>query len=451
MKLVSLDVARDRERARSPASTPTSPHPPPTSPLPVIPAAAAPAKTVKSKKSGFLKLFKYKEDPSAPAVPRPSLDELPSPTVALQGNRSVSSPTDFRRGEPMTISSARAVPASNGSAAQQMTKARSDTGNSTTLLIRQPASIANVSESTRRPNASAPPSVALVEPSPDLSKEQMPFPAPSAPLPMPPGSHLSKAKRTFVEAQEGLAPSLSLRPVSMMFASMPQAFLADLKAVESNKALHGINPSSLGSDSLSSPPAARTPDTPSFVFFDPDNVVTPPAVGPANAASKAPFGLPTPPHSASSARTGYPGLPKPPSSPSLAHTESAHAALSAAAYRARILVLEKQVAVLQARLASAGQVGAAEVEKINSDLVEADSPTTTKSSNKVSRPSAHRMHGCRLITMYRRARDADVAVRLAMLSLSWLVHERSSAPATPSAVLYGIELQHQPAQCLDTL
>lgn len=142
--------------------------------------------------------------------------------------------------------------------------------------------------------------------------------------------------------------------------------------------------SSVGSLGLPSPTAARTPDTPSFVFFDSDNVVTPPAVNSATEASKAPFGLPTPPHSASSARSGYPGLPKPPSSPSLAHKESLNAA-SSAAYRSRILVLEKQIAVLQARLASAGQAGASVEIAEQSDL-----EAMSKAAGKVSAPQPNR-------------------------------------------------------------
>ena len=381
MKLVSLDVARDRERAKSPSPTPVSPDFPLTSSLPPSQSTAAPAapKVLKSKKSGFLKLFKYKEDLSAPAVPRGSLDDLPSPTVSLQGNRSVSSPTDFRRGEALTAPPPRAVPMALSHSSQPMTKARSDTGDSATLVIKQPPTSIPLAEATRRANVSAPPGVTLIQPTASMTEHPLPSSTPNTALPVPPAPNVSKAKRTFVDAQQGLVPSLSLRPVSMMFSSMPQAFLADLQAAETKMPTMG---SSVGSLGLPSPTAARTPDTPSFVFFDSDNVVTPPAVNSATEASKAPFGLPTPPHSASSARTGYPGLPKPPSSPSLAHKESLNAA-SSAAYRSRILVLEKHIAVLQARLASAGQAGPSVEIAEQSDL-----EAMSKAAGKVSGPSA---------------------------------------------------------------
>lgn len=434
MKLVSLDEARSRERAKSPSTTPTSPNPPFSNPLSQsIAGGVVSSKTVKSKKSGFLKLFKYKDDALAPAVPRGSFEDS---STAVVGNRSVSSPTDFRRGEALTMLPARAAheAAAPGPSTAHQLKGRSDAGDSTLVIKQQ-----SLSEPSRRANASAPPTMAIVQPSPDLSENQAPFSPPDLPLPAPPVTGSSKAKRSLIEAQEGLAPSLSLRPVSMMFASMPQAFLADLQAAESTKtnvAKAGISPSSLSSDSLTSPTAARTPDTPSFVFFDPDNIVTPPANA-AHTVSKAPFGLPTPPHSASSSRTGYPGLPKPPSSPSLSQHESAHAAVSTAAYRARILVLEKQVAVLQARLATAAHNAAAPVEseKILLEAADVESPTSVRSSSKVSDFSSFQSGRPQKLTVdCRPARNADALAKPAAHNQFSPDREPSLATATRSAM-----------------
>lgn len=132
--------------------------------------------------------------------------------------------------------------------------------------------------------------------------------------------------------QEAPAPSLSLRPVSMFFNKMPREYIAGAD-------------SSRHSSSRSE--GARTPDTPSFVFFDTAN---------SQAARTSPAlsvnGLPTPPHSASMpGKTFTTQAHKQPLSPILLY-ESGIEATTAAAYRAKILDLEQKVLYLQKELAS---------------------------------------------------------------------------------------------------
>lgn len=229
-----------------------------------------------------------------------------------------------------------------------------------------------MSEATRRANASAPAAMSLLQAGQTVISVRPPV-APGITTAGPDiGTGGSKAKRQFAQAQNaaGLAPSLSLRPVSMMFSSMPQAFLADLEAAETRKQHLRADAADAA---LPSPGPARTPDTPSFVFFDPDNIVTPPGSGASGSlpaldaaasaasgtasATATTFGLPTPPHSASSART-FVG--QPPLSPSLLQKQQRHLTLesnseatAAAAYRARIVQLENQLRSLSIQLHAA--------------------------------------------------------------------------------------------------
>lgn len=199
-------------------------------------------------------------------------------------------------------------------------------------------------------------------------------------------------------SQDGLAPSLSLRPVSMMLSSMPQNFLADLeKSVKKGAHLQAVQtPGGSSTASFDSLPGraspARTPDTPSFVFFDSDNNATPPSGKTPNTpatdqfnGSPSPscsighkkttaFGLPTPPHSASSARTFSAScLPPLPTSPSTPNDQSRELAASLH-YKARIVELEQLVAGLRAEL-----VAAAKGEPIQIVLSDADNKDTTNS------------------------------------------------------------------------
>ena len=374
------------------------PPPVPTNAPPLPPPPAAATKTLKSKKSGFLKLFnKKQEDHSqAPPVPRPSMDSaLPSPKMAshgfMPGMRNVSAPSDPRKLENVLHIG---VTSPNMEQAELRTPSRSDFTSAVPFPHQKTsttqAETSNTSETTRKSSGnSAPPQVSLIKPSPDLGKNQAPFPDGR------PGLSVQdhRAAQSTHTPQDALAPSLSLRPVSMMLSSMPQNFLADLeKSVNKNAHLqagHTPGGSSTASfDSLggrASP--ARTPDTPSFVFFDSDNNATPPSGQTPNTPatdqfnnSPSPnsssnghhkkttaFGLPTPPHSASSARTfsgsSLPPLPTSPSTPNDPNRELA----ASLHYKTRIVELEQLVAGLRAEL-----VAAAKGEPVQVLLSEAD-------------------------------------------------------------------------------
>jgi len=126
----------------------------------------------------------------------------------------------------------------------------------------------------------------------------------------------------------------------MMFTKIPQDFLANIE-----------NGSKVGS---SFSDGARTPDTPSFTFFDADgNSNSRSAPSPLKLSSptmRSPLvGLPTPPHSASSVKTFNSSSSQPPVSPLLLY-ESGVEATTAAAYRAKIYELEQMVGKLQKEL-----------------------------------------------------------------------------------------------------
>lgn len=133
----------------------------------------------------------------------------------------------------------------------------------------------------------------------------------------------------------------------MMISSMPQDFLANLSAIESKKR-----------GAISE--GARTPDTASFVFSDASSNASPPRGKPVVLSSSAPsedtsktaYGLPTPPHSANSARTfTAPGL----------------SAKAEAAYQAKIIDLEKLVMTLKVELDAAQQTKDKEVSHAQKD------------------------------------------------------------------------------------
>lgn len=265
-----------------------------------------------------------------------------------------------------------------------------------------PAEDKNGSETSRKGAKSATPQVSLIKPSPDLGKKQAPFTDARGGLSVQDPRAASATAQAAQTSQDGLAPSLSLRPVSMMLSSMPQNFLADLeKSVKKGAHLQAVQTpggsSTTSLDSLAGRASpARTPDTPSFVFFDSDNNATPPSGQTPNTpatdqfhGSPSPsssgshrkttaFGLPTPPHSASSARTfSASSLPPPPTSPSTPNDQTRELAASLH-YKARIVELEQLVAGLRAEL-----VAAAKGEPIQIVLSDADSKDTAN-SKKVS-------------------------------------------------------------------
>lgn len=398
--------AQRARQAQAQAITTSQPPPQPTGAPPPPP----PTKTLKSKKSGFLKLFKHKEDQSqAPAVPRPSTDSLPSPKMSQHGfhpnTRNVSAPTDPRKIDGVLhIGSTSPTMPTSGS----RTPARSDFASAVPFPHRAaPTAPADgqsgANAEVRKAGSSAPPQVSLIKPSPDLGKTQGAFQDSRGALSV---QDHGPATGALQANQAALAPSLSLRPVSMMLSSMPPNFLAEMeKSVKKSAHLQAIQTpggSSISSfDSLggrASP--ARTPDTPSFVFFDSDNNATPPSgqtpntpateqfngsPSPTNSSkshnsnnNKPVFGLPTPPHSASSSRTfSASNLPPPPTSPSTPSDQAREMALSAA-YRAKIVELEQLVIGLRAELA------AATGEPIQITLSDADGKDTT-TTKKVSK------------------------------------------------------------------
>lgn len=431
MKLVSLEDARARERERvqraladrahaTPLPSPMSIHPspinrtfahipqapihaPPPAPIP----ATTPAKTLKTKKSGFLKLFnKSKEDHSAaPAVPRSSTDVHQSPRFAVALGRSngknVSPPRDLRKTGNETEKNKTVLESNNLVDESDMkTPVRAEFASALPFPHQQNGSLAlngskrhqqnqqnGYAEPPRKSNSSAPPQVSLIKPSPDLNQHAFAGQQ---------GVHLSPDQ----SKGDTLAPSLSLRPVSMMITSMPPAFLAELQNSGNASQQHLQAVQTPGSSGLtgfnaggrSSP--ALTPDTPSFVFFDSDSQPSPQSghtpSTPASAQfddsppsktnhAKAVFGLPTPPHSASSSRTfSATTLPPPPMSPSTSLETSREAAITAP-YRARIAELEKLLLNVRADLAHARAAPA------SPDLAPADG----HADKKVSRIDSH--------------------------------------------------------------
>lgn len=449
MKLISLQDARERERERGNQAAerraeqlqqmqqihqqqqqataqrarqaqmqavPSHQAPPPPHPTSAPPPPPL-AKTLKSKKSGFLKLFKHKEDHSqAPAVPRPSTDSLPSPKIShgfAPNTRNVSGPTDPRKIDNILHigPTSRTVPTSE----LRTPAARSDFASAVPFPHQRAPNASSDTqggEEIRKSGGSAPPQVSLIKPSPDLSKTQGFFTDSRGGLSVQ--DHRTASKTSHLSQGDALAPSLSLRPVSMMLSSMPPNFLAEMeKSVKKGAHLTavqtpgGSSVSSFDSNTGHTSPA-RTPDTPSFVFFDSDNNATPPSgqtpntpateqfndsPSPINSSknqhTKPVFGLPTPPHSASSARTfSASNLPPMPTSPS-SSTDQAREHAITAAYKAKIVELEQLVIGLRAEL------NAVQGEPIQ--IVLSDSDCKDQATKKVRTCSQSLALQCKLI------------------------------------------------------
>ncbi|KAK9898644.1 hypothetical protein P389DRAFT_36605 [Cystobasidium minutum MCA 4210] len=324
-------------------------------------------------------------------MPRPSTDSMPSPKTSsgfTPNKRNVSAPSDPRKLDGVLHIG---VASPTMETADLRTPSRSDFASVVLFPHQKTAPQADTSKSNdtvhKSGSSAMTPQVSLIKPSPDLGKKQAPFADGRGGLSVQ--DH--RAAQRAHAIQDGLAPSLSLRPVSMMLSSMPQNFLADLeKSVNKGAHLQAVQTpggsSTASFDSLTGRASpARTPDTPSFVFFDSDNNATPPSGQTPNTpatdhftGSPSPsssnghkkttaFGLPTPPHSASSARTfsasSLPPLPTSPSTPNDPNREMA----ASLHYKARIVELEQLVAGLRAEL-----IAAAKGEPVQIILSEAD-------------------------------------------------------------------------------
>jgi len=469
MKLISLADARERERERGNmaaekraeqihqlqqhqhqqalaaqralAALPAIPTAPISAPPPPPFQTAPPPKALKNKKSGFLRMFKHKDSssssadhPQMPPLPRPSTDSLPSPKMmhGFPGVRKASDPASSRDKilhigsqspnmenqnanlpkTPLRTDFASAVPFPHQQQ-QYGPAAKPQAGSEKPRSASQPNPA--TSEATQASSASPPPHVSLIKPSPDLAALQGAF-ASNGNRNLSPASQQKQllGALSAAQSQDGLAPSLSLRPVSMMLSSMPPNFLADLeKSVNSKNAHLQANSGSSaagipGFDTISGRASpARTPDTPVFVFFDSDNNATPPSGHTPNTPaaeqfsnggspsarsscheqkSDPVFGLPTPPHSASSARTfsasSMPPLPISPSSTS----ESAREATTIAPLKARVSELEMLVISLRAELAA---TRGESIQVVLSDLTNTD-------LKKVNKQHVLEIRGCAL-------------------------------------------------------
>lgn len=401
IKLISLDAAREREKNKSslprlpkaepltgtassaarsanPSDVPLQSTNAPPNGVKVDSAAAGANPKPKVKKSGFLKLFKSKEGTFSGTSPqlRSISRSISKDDIALVSN--AATPTDARPPRP-----------------RQNSAPDTSRRKATVLAPGSESALESVlsTQEARHANAPGPPTVSLQAPSPDPNEESA-------------KTDDGKQSRVFARNQAGpgnLAPSLSLRPVSMMFASMPQAFLADSSSVplpvtgsegqraNSSRREYSSSSASSRSNSNDTLSLARSPDAPSFTFSDSEGILTPPSAytpihhlhgtpSPTSAtfdarkaASPAPSGLPTPPHSASSTRSNH--------FDSVVPANGNDAVISAAAHRALILDLESQIASLKAQVA---RLSATEAKGQGSTPTEASFPDSALPS-QVSR------------------------------------------------------------------
>ena len=343
MTLISLNDARERERKRiavvaSSRSSATSPdavaehlqaYPTPRAVLAALPLPPIPQnveimsnKGLRNKKSGFLKLFKHKEEVPIAGQVMPSMSASGAATWAGQARTDVH-PKDTIVDEG-SLSSFTSLPFPSQKSAVSTS--------------RDNLASPETTNSTSRDNASSQPTVTFDAPSPE--------PNATVAFPNSLASHSSRQDSTC----NPLVPSLSLRPVSMMVFNMHQDFLDDSAAMRSTEVHAGVSHST----------CLKTPDGPSIIHRERASVVTPPpddnkfppsSIIPLSSSSssqhgaRSPFGLPpTPPPSAHSART-FPKLPQSARSPS-----SPNEAPKETIYREKILELEKLVMTLKVEL-----------------------------------------------------------------------------------------------------